>query len=164
MLLVQIMHNYLMWQLRSLLARAPVRRTFQSETANRRRQLSGIYVLCACTNKEPQGPPEHTSEHVKSQNFLGACPHTPLKQSILWGPHFLYLPWAPRILLAALLSCSLPYYSFMLRDEISEGHSQFCLLVLITHTSCVTIGRCNGSKPLILKVSESFVSLSKKEQ
>ena len=50
--------------------------------------------------KEPQKPLEHTSEHVKSQNFLGACPQTPL---ILWPP-FLYLPWAPPILSAALQS------------------------------------------------------------
>ena len=28
--------------------------------------------------KEPQELPEHTSEHVKSQNFLGAYPQTPL--------------------------------------------------------------------------------------
>ena len=28
--------------------------------------------------KEPQKSPEHTSEHVKSQNFLGVCPQTPL--------------------------------------------------------------------------------------
>ena len=27
--------------------------------------------------KEPQKPPEHTSEHVISQNFLGVCPQTP---------------------------------------------------------------------------------------
>ena len=41
--------------------------------------------------KEPQKPPEHTLEHVKSQNFLGACLQTPLTQ---YGPHFLYLPWS----------------------------------------------------------------------
>ena len=35
--------------------------------------------------KEPQKPPEHASEHVKPQNFLGACPQTPLSQSILRG-------------------------------------------------------------------------------
>ena len=45
--------------------------------------------------KEHQEPPEHTSEHVKSQNFLGACPQRPLTQSILWGLNFLYLPWGP---------------------------------------------------------------------
>ena len=58
-----------------------------------------MYIL---HEKKPQKPPEHTSEHVKSQNFLGACPQTPLKQSIAYRPHFLYLPWAPTIVLAAL--------------------------------------------------------------
>ena len=51
-----------------------------------------------CDEKEPQEPPEHTSEHAKSQNFLGACPQTPH----FMGPHFSYLPWAPQILSAAL--------------------------------------------------------------
>ena len=94
MLLAQIMrklHNYL--------ARVPVRRT--SETANRRRQLVGIYVLCACTKKEPQGPPEHTSEHIKSQNLLGRAPRPPYTIHFV-GAHFLDLPWAPQILSAAL--------------------------------------------------------------
>ena len=53
--------------------------------------------------KELQEPPEpeHTSEHVKSQNFLGACPQTPLTQSILWGSTFCICP-APPIFSAAL--------------------------------------------------------------
>ena len=54
--------------------------------------------------KEPQEPPEHTSEHVKSQNFLGACPQTP-RINPFCGAHFLHLPWAPPILSAALLAC-----------------------------------------------------------
>ena len=54
--------------------------------------MAGMYVL---HEKEPLKPPEHTSEHVKSQNFLGACTQTPLKQSM-------YLCWVPTILLAAL--------------------------------------------------------------
>ena len=40
--------------------------------------------------KEPQKPPEHASEHVKPQNFLGACPQTPLAQSILWALLFVF--------------------------------------------------------------------------
>ena len=56
-------------------------------------------VLYACMKKEAQKSPEHTSEHVNSQKFLGAYPQTPITQSILWA-HFLYLPWTP-ILLAA---------------------------------------------------------------
>ena len=34
--------------------------------------------------KKPQKPPEHASEHVKSQNFRGACPHK------LWAPLFIF--------------------------------------------------------------------------
>ena len=73
--------------------------------------------------KEPQKPPEHTSEHIKSQNFLGACPQTPLTQSILWGP-FLYLPWAPPILSAALPECmryASYWTSLMPSDSKVEG-------------------------------------------
>jgi len=40
--------------------------------------------------EEPQKPPEHTSEYVKPQNFLGACPQTPLTQSILWASLFVF--------------------------------------------------------------------------
>ena len=65
--------------------------------------------------KEPQKPPEHTSEHVKSQNFLG---QTPLTQ---YGPHFLYLPWAPTILSAALGSPgALVHWIVLKRDEIDQ--------------------------------------------
>ena len=34
--------------------------------------------------KKLQKPPEHASEHVKSQNILGACPHK------LWAPLFVF--------------------------------------------------------------------------
>ena len=63
--------------------------------------LAGRYVRTVCMRKkEPEKPLEHTSEHVlKSQHFLGACPQTPITQ---YGPHFLYLLWAPTILSAAL--------------------------------------------------------------
>ena len=33
--------------------------------------------------KEPQWAPEHSSEHLKSQNFLGPCPQIPLTQSVV---------------------------------------------------------------------------------
>ena len=45
--------------------------------------------------KEPQEPPEHTSEDVKLQNFLEACPQTPLTQSVLWDPTFCIYPAPP---------------------------------------------------------------------
>jgi len=54
------------------------------------------YVSTVCMHKkEPQKLPEHTSECVKSQNFMGACPQTPLTQSILWGPTFCICPGLP---------------------------------------------------------------------
>ena len=42
-------------------------------------------------DKEPQEPPEHTSEHVKSQNFLGRA----LTQSMLCGPTLCICPAPP---------------------------------------------------------------------
>ena len=52
--------------------------------------------------KEPQEPPEHTSEHVSLKISWGRAPRPPLTQFIFAGPHFLYWPWAPPILSAAL--------------------------------------------------------------
>ena len=46
------------------------------------------------------------SLHVKSQNFLGVCPPDLLRTIHIAGGHFLYLPWAPSILSAAL-QCSI---------------------------------------------------------
>ena len=40
--------------------------------------------------RKTQKTPEHTSEYVKSQNFLEACPQPPLMQSILWVPLFIF--------------------------------------------------------------------------
>ena len=57
--------------------------------------------------KEPQEPPEHTSEDVKLQNFLEACPQTPLTQSVLWGPTFCIYPAPPPIPLCGPGSTSL---------------------------------------------------------
>ena len=52
-------------------------------------------MYCVHTRtKEPQEPPEHTSEHVKSLSFLEVCPQTPT--IYFTGPHLLYLPWAPQ--------------------------------------------------------------------
>ena len=38
----------------------------------------------------PHEPPEHNSEHVKSQNFFGSMPPDPLPQSIVWAPLFVF--------------------------------------------------------------------------
>ena len=73
-------------------ARAPysIRHTFISK------QLKTATCRYVCTvhvcmhKKEPQKPPEHTSECVKYQNCLGACPRTPLTQSLLWAPLFVF--------------------------------------------------------------------------
>ena len=94
----RLMHNYLAWLLCSPLE-GPVRHTFQSETTNRRWQLAGIYVLCACMHeKEPQD----SFRACKISNFLGACPQTPFTQSILQGPTFVFA-LGPPILWAALV-------------------------------------------------------------
>ena len=61
--------------------------------------------------KEPQEPPEHTSEHVKSQTFLGACPQTPLTQFILLGPTFCICPGPPQ---SSRRSWSLSFFSLFL--------------------------------------------------
>ena len=45
-----------------------------------------MYVLYACTTKEPQKPPEHTSEHVKPPNFSGSVPPDPLHTIYIMGP------------------------------------------------------------------------------
>ena len=83
----------------------PVHRTFRSETAKRRRQLAGMYVLYVCSKRSLRSPhAEHTSEHVKSKNFLGAYPQPP-SHNLSYGPYFLYLPRAPTILSAALWGC-----------------------------------------------------------
>ena len=58
-------------------------------------QVGQVCTVWMC-EKEPEKPSEHTSEHVKSS---GGMPPDPLTQ---YGPHFLYLSWAPTILLAAL--------------------------------------------------------------
>ena len=49
------------------------------------------YVCTVCMHKKKtQKPPEHTLEHVKPQNFLGARPQTPLAQPILRAPLFVF--------------------------------------------------------------------------
>ena len=52
-----------------------------------------VYMHSVCALKWASGAPEHNSEHVKSQNFLGVCPK-PSSHNIV-GPHFSYLSWTP---------------------------------------------------------------------
>ena len=102
MLLTQIMHNYqnLTWLLRSPLARAPSV-LFDLKPLIEDGNLQ-VYMYCVHARKRASGAPEHTSEHVKSQNFQGACPQTLLRQSILRGHTFCICPGPPPILSAAL--------------------------------------------------------------
>ena len=48
-----------------------------------------VYMYCVHARKR-------ASKHVKSLNFLWACPQTPLTQSILWGPIFCICPAPPQ--------------------------------------------------------------------
>ena len=47
-------------------------------------------MYCVHARKEPQEPSEHTSEHVKSQNFLGACPQPPSYNPFCGAPLFVF--------------------------------------------------------------------------
>ena len=85
-----------------------------------------VCTVCMCKKEKPEKLSEHTSEHVKSQNFLGACPQTPLTQD---GFHFLYLPWAPTILSAALQSCDVAFVLVSEFNYLDPGQS--CSLVYI---------------------------------
>ena len=78
MLLTQIMHSCHTWPLRSPLATAPYVALFDLKPLIEDGNLQ-VYICTVCRyEEEPQEPPEYTSEGVKSQIFLGACPHTPL--------------------------------------------------------------------------------------
>ena len=76
---------YLMWLQRS---RWLGPRTSHFSIWNRSTKTATCRYVCAVCmlEMEPQKPPEHTSEHVKSQNFLGVCPQPPLTQSIVCAP------------------------------------------------------------------------------
>ena len=90
MLLAQII--IFTWLLRRPLARAPYVVLFNLKPLIEDGNLQVCMYTVCMHEKEPQETPEHTSEVVKSQNCLKACPQTPLTQSILSGPT---LPWAP---------------------------------------------------------------------
>ena len=71
----------------------PVRRTFRSKTAKQRQQLAGTVYM----RKEELHAKAPFRPCLKI--FLGRASRSLLTQ---YGPYFLYLPWAPTILLAAL--------------------------------------------------------------
>ena len=75
------------------LARAPYVILFDLKLLNKDGNWQvGMYTVCM-RKKKPQKPPEHTSEHVKSQNFLGVCPQSP-PNSI--SPTFCICPGPPQ--------------------------------------------------------------------
>ena len=84
------------------LTRAPYVVLFDLKLLNEDRNWQ-VCTVCML-KKEPQKPPEHTSKLVKSQNFLGACPQTPLHTIYSMDPTFFYLSQAPTILSVALYS------------------------------------------------------------
>ena len=88
MLLMQIMHNYLMWLLHSLLARAPYVVLFDLKP--QRWQLAGRYILCACNEKGPQEPPDHTPEHVSLKVSWGNTPRPPSHNPFCGAPLFVF--------------------------------------------------------------------------
>ena len=47
-------------------------------------------MYCMHAQKGASEAPRTRSEHVKPQHFLGACPQTPLVQSVLWAPLFVF--------------------------------------------------------------------------
>ena len=77
-----------------------------------------MYVLYACTYKEPKKSSEHTSEHVKSAG--PGMPPDPPSTIYIMDPHVLYLPWASPILLVALTAYSSPRLHHSLTMHITD--------------------------------------------
>ena len=64
---------FMLLMLRSLLARAPY--VVFSICMKPLIEDGNLQCTVCMHEKEPKKPPEHTSEHVKSQDLLGACHH-----------------------------------------------------------------------------------------
>ena len=60
-----------------------------------------MYVLYACTKRSLRSPQNTLKSMQNLKIFLGVCPK-PLFHNLYYGPRFLYLPWAPPILLVTL--------------------------------------------------------------
>ena len=109
MLLTQIMHNYqnLTRLLRSPLARAPSVVLFDLKPLIEDGNLQ-VYMYCVHARKRASGAPEHTSEHVKSQNFQGRAPRPSSDNPFCGATLFVFAlgppppPPPPPILSAAL--------------------------------------------------------------
>ena len=101
-----------------------------------------MYVLYACTKKEPQEPPEHTPEHVKPQNFLGACPQTP-SHNLYYGPTFCICPgplpssWRPcHVLQYKMIDLELSWYSWQFFNILAMFRSHSGNLLQATIANC----------------------------
>ena len=81
------------------------------------RYVCTLYIY----EKEPHKPPEHTSEHVKSQNFPGHAPRPP-SYNLVYGPHFLYLPWVSLILSVVLVTITHPWLKLIPNGRV-HGNS-----------------------------------------
>ena len=82
-------HYYLTRLLRNPLARAPYVVLLDLKPLIKDGDLQ-VYMYCAHARKRASEAPEHTSEHVKSQNFFGACPQTPSHNPFCGPPIFLF--------------------------------------------------------------------------
>ena len=75
---------------------SPVRRTFRSETTNRRQQLARIYYMyCLHARKRASGAPRAHFKPCKISKFPRGVPPDPPHTIQFVGPHFLYLPCPP---------------------------------------------------------------------
>ena len=79
--------NYLTWLLHSPLARSPHIVLFDLKPLIEDGNLQ-LYMYCVHAQKRASEPPEHTSAHVKSQHFWGACPQTPSHNPFCGAPLF----------------------------------------------------------------------------
>jgi len=80
----RLMHNYLMWLLCCLPARAL---KMLMEGGNLQ-----VYMYCVHAQEGASGAPRTHFRALKSQHFLGAYPQTPLTPSILQGSTFCLCP------------------------------------------------------------------------
>ena len=91
----------LTWLLRCPLARAPYIVLFDLKPLIEDGNLQ-VYMYCVHVRKRASGAPRTHFRACKISKFPGGMPPDPTHTIHFSGPHFLYLPWAPPILSAAL--------------------------------------------------------------
>ena len=97
----RLMHNYLKWLLCSLVSRAPQVVLFNLKPLIEGSNLQ-VYIYCVNAQKRSSGAPRTHFRACKIATFSGGIPPDPPRTIHIAGPHFLSLPWARPILLAAL--------------------------------------------------------------